>query len=148
MAITVTHHVDYYETDAMAVVHHSTYIRWFEIGRVAYLRAAGIDLNELTAAGYSYPITAVNAKYVSPARFDDNVLIETTAKAMTRAKMEFTYTIRMADTGVVLVTGFSQNVFTSLATGHVTRLPEKYYAPLAKAMAQEKAAKSAKEEEH
>ena len=101
MAITVTHHVDYYETDAMAVVHHSNYIRWFEIGRVAYLRAAGIDLNELTAAGYSYPITAINAKYVSPARFDDNVLIETTAKAMTRAKMEFTYTIRMADTGAI-----------------------------------------------
>lgn len=147
MPITAKHHVDYYETDAMAVVHHSNYIRWFEIGRVEFLRKAGIDLNVLTEHGFSYPITAVSAKYVSPARFDDNVLIETTAKVMTRAKMEFTYRILNAKTGELLVTGMSRNVFTSLATGHITRLPEEYYRPLADALAREKAEQAAKEEE-
>ena len=28
------HKVQYYETDMMGIVHHSNYIRWFEIGRV------------------------------------------------------------------------------------------------------------------
>lgn len=28
--------VNFYDTDAMAVVHHANYIRWFEIGRVEF----------------------------------------------------------------------------------------------------------------
>jgi len=140
MSVVATHHVDYYETDAMAVVHHSNYIRWFEVGRVAFLRKYGISLNEMTEDGYSFPITSVDAKYFEPGRFDDNLRIETTAEALTRAKMEFSYRIVNAATGDLLVTGHSQNVFTSLATGHITRLPEKYYSRLRTALAEEKAA--------
>ena len=39
--------VRFYETDLMGVVHHANYLRWFEMGRVEYLRQAGIDLNEM-----------------------------------------------------------------------------------------------------
>ena len=42
MPVTVRHRVNFYDTDAMAVVHHANYIRWFEIGRVEYLRSIGI----------------------------------------------------------------------------------------------------------
>ena len=35
------HTVQYYETDAMAVVHHSNYIRWFEEARLDYLEQSG-----------------------------------------------------------------------------------------------------------
>ena len=45
----VTHKVNFYDTDAMAVVHHANYIRWFEIGRVEFLREAGITLTEMMA---------------------------------------------------------------------------------------------------
>jgi len=34
----------YYETDQMAVVHHSNYIRWFEEARVDYLEKIGLVL--------------------------------------------------------------------------------------------------------
>ena len=30
--------VRFYETDLMGVVHHANYLRWFEMGRVEYLR--------------------------------------------------------------------------------------------------------------
>ena len=33
--------VQYYETDQMAIVHHSNYIRWFESARTAYLSEVG-----------------------------------------------------------------------------------------------------------
>ena len=71
MVSRVEHHVDFFDTDAMEVVHHSNYIRWFEIGRVEFLRAAGITLGELMADGYVFPITDVSAKFLSPGRFDD-----------------------------------------------------------------------------
>ena len=130
MVTTVRHKVNFYDTDAMAVVHHSNYIRWFEIGRVEFLRAAGITLNQLMDDGYVFPITEVSAKYVNSAKFDDELIIETTPEALTKAKMAFTYRILRASDDTLLVTGRTQNVFTSMDTGKITRLPETYYNKL------------------
>lgn len=139
MPVVTEHHVNFYDTDAMAVVHHSNYIRWFEIGRVEYLRAIGITLNELMEDGFVFPITEVRAKYVSPGRFDDVVQIETTATALTKAKMAFDYRILRKSDGELMVMGHSQNVFTRQDTGKITRLPDKYYTLLKAAMDNEKA---------
>lgn len=49
--ITIRDKVRFVETDMMGVVHHANYLRWFEMGRVAYLRACGISLGELMADG-------------------------------------------------------------------------------------------------
>ncbi|HAQ55524.1 MAG TPA: thioesterase [Anaerovibrio sp.] len=130
MVTTVRHKVNFYDTDAMAVVHHSNYIRWFEIGRVEFLREAGITLNQLMDDGYVFPITEVSAKYVNSAKFDDELIIETTPEALTKAKMAFTYRILRASDDTLLVTGRTQNVFTSMDTGKITRLPETYYNKL------------------
>lgn len=134
MVTRVTHKVNFYDTDAMAVVHHSNYIRWFEIGRVEFLREVGITLNEMMDDGYVFPITEVSAKYVNSARFDDVLIIETTPTALTKAKMAFDYRILRESDGTLLVTGHTQNVFTSMATGHITRLPEKYHSRLQSGM--------------
>ena len=130
MVTTVAHKVNFYDTDAMAVVHHSNYIRWFEIGRVEFLRQAGITLTELMDDGYVFPITEVSAKYMNSGYFDDELIIETTPVALTKAKMAFSYRVLRACDHTVLVTGFTQNVFTSRATGKITRLPDKYYDKL------------------
>ena len=130
MVTTVAHKVNFYDTDAMAVVHHSNYIRWFEIGRVEFLRRAGITLTELMDDGYVFPITEVSAKYMNSGYFDDELIIETTPVALTKAKMAFSYRVLRAADDTVLVTGFTQNVFTSRATGKITRLPDKYYDKL------------------
>ena len=130
MVTTVAHKVNFYDTDAMAVVHHSNYIRWFEIGRVEFLRQAGITLTELMDDGYAFPITEVSAKYMNSGYFDDELIIETTPVALTKAKMAFSYRVLRACDDTVLVTGSTQNVFTSRATGKITRLPDKYYDKL------------------
>ena len=130
MTVSVKHKVNFYDTDAMAVGHHSNYIRWFEIGRVEFLREAGITLGELMDDGYLFPIVDVSAKYLNPAYFDDQLIIETIPTALTKAKMAFDYRILREKDGIVLVTGHTQNVFTCRATGKITRLPDKYYDKL------------------
>ena len=137
MPIQVTHRVNFYDTDAMEVVHHANYIRWFEIGRVAYLRRIGITLGALMDAGYVFPITKVSAEFQAPGRFDDELVIETTATALTKVKMAFSYHI-LNEQGTLLVRGFSENVFTSRATGRIARLPKAFYEPLTAAMTAEK----------
>ena len=143
MPVNIEHHVNFYDTDAMAVVHHANYIRWFEIGRVAYLRSIGITLTEMMDDGYVFPITDISAKYVSPGKFDDELIIETTATALTKVKMAFDYRVLDAETGRVLVLGHTQNVYTSRETGRIERLPAKYMTILKAAMAKEKELKAA-----
>lgn len=126
----VKHRVNFYDTDAMAVVHHSNYIRWFEIGRVEFLREAGITLEQLMDAGFVFPITDVSCRYLSPGKFDDVLLIETKPTALTKVKMAFDYRILREADKAVLVEGHTQNVFTSRETGLITRLPENYYLKL------------------
>ena len=127
MTIKAKHQVHFFDTDTMGVVHHANYIRWFEIGRVEYLRSIGIDLNDMMNDGILFPITKIEAQYHSPAHFDEILEIETTAVALTKAKMEFEYRVLRSGEDTVLVTGFSQNVFTNKETGKITRLPDKYY---------------------
>ena len=116
MPIRVKHRVNFYDTDAMEVVHHANYIRWFEIGRVAYLRRIGITLGDLMEAGYVFPITKVSAEFHAPGRFDDELVIETTGTALTKAKMAFSYRI-LNEAGTMLVCGFSENVLRAATPG-------------------------------
>ena len=143
--VSTEYKVNFYDTDAMQVVHHSNYIRWFEIGRVEYLRHYGLTLDDIMEDGYVFPITKIDAKYLSPGRFDDVLIIETTATALTKAQMSFAYKIVRKDTGEVLVTGHSQNAFTRKDTGKITRLPDKFFEIFQRAMAEEKALKAGEE---
>ncbi len=125
MSVKATHRVHFYETDQMGVVHHANYFRWFEIGRVEYLRAIGVTLGELIDDGILFPITEIDAKFRSPAHYDDLIEIETTAVELTKVKLVFDYVIRRD--GTTLVTGHSLNVFTDIETGKLIRVPDKFY---------------------
>jgi len=124
--ISISDRVRFVETDLMGVVHHANYLRWFEMGRVAYLRAAGVDLNILMQDGFIFPITDVQCKYKSSAHFDDEFEVHTTMTDFSRAKMVFTYEVVRKKDGLLLAIGKSQNVFTN-STGKITRLNDYYF---------------------
>lgn len=132
MTVTITERVKFFDTDTMGVVHHSNYIRMFETGRVEFLRALGISLNEMMSDGILFPIVEVNAKFHSPAQFDDVLEISTIAEALTRAKMQFRYEIRRRGEEKILAEGSSTNVFTH--DGKICRLPEKFFERLLKGL--------------
>lgn len=127
--IKVREKVRFVETDMMGVVHHSNYFRWFEMGRVEYLKEAGIYLLELMANDIVFPITDVSCQYKASARFDDYILLETSMAELSRAKMVFTYRVAREADGLLLATGRTRNLFTD-SKGKVIRLPAKYYDPL------------------
>lgn len=127
--ITVRDKVRFVETDMMGVVHHANYLRWFEMGRVEYLRQANIYLLELMDKGILFPIKDVSCQYIASARFDDTIIIETTMAELSRAKMIFSYRVLRENDGTLLATGKTQNVFTD-TDGKVIRLPVAIYEPL------------------
>ena len=69
------HKVQYYETDQMAIVHHSNYIRWFEEARVDFLDRIGFGYHETEKMGIISPVTAVNCEFRSMTRFGESVQI-------------------------------------------------------------------------
>lgn len=134
--ITVSVKVRFYETDMMGIAHHSNHIRWFECGRVEYMRKAGIDLLELMEEGILFPIKNVSCEYINPINFDDIIMIETRLARLSRAQMVYSYRIIRKVDGLVLATGTSQNVFTHKDTGTIARLDDARMAGL-KAMYEE-----------
>lgn len=135
--ITVREKVRFVETDMMGVVHHANYFQWFEVGRVEYLRKAGVYLLDLIGDGILFPITEVQCKYKASARFDDYVLIETTMTGLSRAKMVFSYRVVREADGIVLAEGQTENVFTGEA-GKIIRLPQQIFQKLETSFKQEK----------
>ena len=127
--VTIQEKVRFVETDMMGVVHHSNYFRWFEMGRVEYLRQAGVFLTELMADGIVFPIIHVDCQYKASAKFDDYILIETKLEELSPVKMVFTYKVIRQSDGVLLATGSTQSVFTN-DNGKITRMPSKYYEKL------------------
>lgn len=138
--ITIRDKVRFVETDMMGVVHHANYLRWFEMGRVAYLRACGISLGELMAADIIFPIIEVQVKYKNSCTFDDDFEVQTTMSAFNKAKMDFSYKVIRLRDGAVAVEGHTRNVFTD-KEGHIVRLEPQWFDKIKKVFDAEKAAK-------
>ena len=68
----VTFPVRYYETDQMAVVHHSNYIRYFEIARNTMMVEWGFPIERCESEyGVMIPIVTVECRFKHPARMGD-----------------------------------------------------------------------------
>lgn len=81
--------VHYYETDAMAIVHHSNYLRFFEEARVAWFNDRSL-VRELNGEKAFFPLVESHAKYKKPARFDDEIEIRIQAR-LVGARYHFQY---------------------------------------------------------
>ena len=127
--IAIRDRVRFVETDMMGVVHHANYLRWFEMGRVAYLRAAGVDLNELLADGIVFPITDVQVKYKKSCTFDDEFEVQTTLVELIPVKMDFRYQVINLKNNAILVEGYTRNLFTNM-DGKITKINQSYFKKL------------------
>ena len=57
--------VRYAETDAMGIVHHSNYVIWFELGRIAWMDAVGVPYAEVAAGGNHFAVTGLCLGWLS-----------------------------------------------------------------------------------
>ena len=114
--------VRYAETDAMGVVHHANYFVWFELGRTEYTRAVGLPYREVEARGVRLVVIEASARFHTPARYDDVVVIRTAVSDVSKATLVFAYEARLP-AGTLLVDGQTVHAATDLA-GRVRRIPE------------------------
>src|SRR5580700_5545571 len=85
----------YAETDQMGVVYHANYLVWMEVARVDYCRQAGFRYKDLESEhGILLAVTEVDCRYLSPARYDDEIEIETTLIRAHHRAVTFQYEMR------------------------------------------------------
>ena len=114
--------VRYAEIDAQGHVNNAVYLSYFEVGRVEWLRAAGLSYRELEERGYGIVVVEVLAYYRRAAFFDDELTLRTELADLSRASMRFEYVV--SRDGELLVTGHTRHACADLATGKPIRVPE------------------------
>ena len=85
--------VRYCETDQMGIVHHSSYINYFEHSRIQWIKKNGFSYKELELSGLILPVSKLNVSYLSPAFFDDELTIETELSEVPSSKLIFDYLV-------------------------------------------------------
>lgn len=105
--------VIYADTDAMGIVYHTNYIKWFEVGRNEYLRQKGYPYSRLEEEGVWLPVVSVTCEYKSPGKYDDILLIRAWVKELGAATVVMAYEILRKETGELLVTGTTKHGITS-----------------------------------
>ena len=119
-------HVRYAETDAAGIVHHSAYIVWFEEGRSELSRRLGMPYAELERRGIDLELTSVEGRYRAPARYDQEIEVQTRVAELRSRSMAFEYrVIRPAD-GAVLAEGRTTHLAVARATGRPARIPRPF----------------------
>ena len=94
MNCTTEVRVRYAETDQMGIVYYANYLVWFEIGRVELLRSLGLAYSQLeTDHECILPVVSATCRYRSPARYDDEILIETRPTLLRGSVIKFGYRI-------------------------------------------------------
>lgn len=104
---------NYYETDQMAIIHHSNYIRWFEECRIDYMEKMGFSYRRMEDEGIMIPVLEVGCTYKSMVHFGDTVIIKPRITEYTGTRMTVSYEIFDKATGELRTTGFSKHCFMS-----------------------------------
>jgi acyl-CoA thioester hydrolase len=91
--------VRYSETDQMGVVYHTNYLVWCEIGRTDFIRASGSTYADLERRGVLLAVAEASIRYLSAARYDDLIRVDTTLTAVRSRAVTFDYLITNGETG-------------------------------------------------
>ncbi len=114
--------VRFAETDLMGVVHHGAYVVWFEVGRVAMMKAVGMPYTEIAAGGHHFAVTGIHAAYRASARFGDTIRILTRIEEVRSRQIKFGYELRRLADNTIVATGVSEHICVDLA-GRMAKIP-------------------------
>lgn len=120
---TSTVRVRYAETDQMGVVYHANYLVWMEVARTGLCTSIGFRYRDLETDGVMLAVTEAHVRYLSAARYDDEVAITAILGETNRRFVTFDY--ELICEGRRVATGQTKHICLNKQLGP-TRLPDKY----------------------
>jgi acyl-CoA thioester hydrolase len=114
--------VRFAETDAQGVAHNASYLVWFEVARVEYLRAHAGGYQALRDRGLEALVLESHCRYVVPARFDDLLRVHTRCRDVRGARFRYEYAI-VRDDLTLMADGYTSHACVDASTFAPTRVP-------------------------
>lgn len=115
------------------VVYYANYLVYAEVGRVAYLRALGVDYRrDLLEKGLDFTLGEASVRYRAPLRFDDEYDIKVRVGEIRHSSWAFEYAVDRAD-GVHCADVITVQVMLRRASGRATRIPAEFKEVLERA---------------
>ena len=114
--------VRYCETDQMGLVHHGSYINYFEEARISWISNLGFSYSEMEKSGIILPVSKLNVSYLRPAYFDDDLVVNVELAELPTSRLIFNYTIKNKDE--VVVTGITVLAFLNKETKKPVKCPD------------------------
>ena len=114
--------VRYCETDQMGLVHHGSYINYFEEARISWISNLGFSYSEMEKSGIILPVSKLNVSYLRPAYFEDDLVVNVELAELPTSRLIFNYTIKNKDE--VVITGTTVLAFLNKETKKPVRCPD------------------------
>lgn len=102
--------ISFHDTDAMGVVWHGNYIKFFELAREALFNALGYDYKSMKEDNIIYPITECSCKYRKPLFVTDKTISVLCMLTEFDGKIEINYEVYGGECKTLCAYGKTQQV--------------------------------------
>ena len=122
MEVEIEFFVRYSETDQMSFVYHGNYVKYFEMGRIAWLKKLGFSYKKMEEDGILLPVIDLNINFKKSALFDDKLLLITKLIRIPSYMIEFDYKIIREDS--LITSGRTKLIFLNAKSYKPMRCPD------------------------
>ncbi len=124
--------VGFQDTDSTSRIYFPTYVRWFDIAFIEFLRKNGVVFDRvggLIVDGRPLNKTFVVGEYgcrvMKPSKYDDVVEVSVSIKELRNKVVTASFTLADAACGEELANGYITYVFIDLENGRSTEMPNR-----------------------
>lgn len=97
---TMTHHIEFADTDMAGIVHFANFFRFMEVTEHAFLRSIGLSVHMKEAGEvYSFPRVNAECSYKEPLRFEDEVEVHLLVREKKRKALTYEFIFRKKGDG-------------------------------------------------
>lgn len=101
--------IPFHDVDAMGVVWHGNYFRYFEIAREALLAKFNYGYREMKASGWLWPVVDTRVKYRAALTFEQRIRVRATVEEVEN-RLRIAYQIFDLHSGQRTTTGYTIQV--------------------------------------
>ncbi len=115
--------IPFHDVDAMRIVWHGNYFRYFEVARCALLRKFNLDIQQLESNGWLFPVIKSECRYISSLHYGDIAAV-TARVTEVEYKLVVDYRIIEEGSGRRIATGRTEHALLNQAGELIYPIPD------------------------